>query len=224
LPREGLMPDFAAARLNMVESQLRPSNITDPALLSAMGELPREDFVPEQLRGIAYVDEDIALGNGRFLMEPVVLARLLQLAEVRRTDKGLVIGCGTGYGTAVLARLCHHVVGLEADHAVAEATARRLRDLGIRNAWIVEGTLTAGYAARAPYDVILLSGAVEMVPGAITDQLAEGGRLVAVVRPAGAVGRITVMRRESGILGSRAPYDAATHALPGFAVPREFVF
>ena len=218
------MSNFAAARHNMLESQLRPNTISDEALLNAMAALPRERFLPERLRGVAYVDEDIVLDRGRFLMEPLVLARLIQLAEVRETDKALDIGCGTGYATAVLARMCHNVFGLECDHAMAAETERRLRELGIRNAWVVEGPLEAGYAARAPYDVIFFGGAVEVIPSAITDQLREGGRLVAVVRAPGAIGRATVVMRMNGVLVSRNVHDAATLPLPGFARPREFVF
>ena len=217
------MLDFAAARRNMLESQLRPSQITDPELLAAMGELPRERFVPESLRGIAYIDEDIPIGGGRFLMEPVVLARLLQLAQIGKTDRALDVGCGPGYATAVLARLCHSVVGLERDPALAREAAERLRELGLGNVQMVEGALEQGYAARAPYDVILLGGAVEEVPVMITDQLAEGGRLVAVLRPRGAVGRTTLITRRGGLLARRSVHDAAILPLPGFAKPKAFV-
>ena len=218
------MLDFAAARRNMLESQLRPNQITDPELLVAMGELPRERFAPEPLRGIAYVDEDVPIDGGRFLMEPLVLARLIQLAQVAKTDKALVIGCGTGYATALLARLCRQAIGLERDPALAREAAERLRELDLRNASVVAGALEQGYAARAPYDVILLGGAVEEVPVMITDQLAEGGRLVAVLRPQGAVGRATLITRRGGLLSRRGTYDAATLPLPGFARPKAFVF
>lgn len=217
------MLDFAAARRNMLESQLRPNQITDPDLLAAMGELPRERFVPEPLRGIAYIDEDIPIGGGRFLMEPLVLARLLQLAEIGKTDRALGVGCGTGYATAVLARLCHSVVGLERDPALVREAADRLRELGLGNVQVVEGALEQGYAARAPYDVILLGGAVEEVPVMITDQLAEGGRLVAVLRPRGTVGRTTLITRSGGLLARRSVHDAATLPLAGFAKPKAFV-
>lgn len=218
------MLDFAAARRNMLESQLRPNQITDPELLAAMGELPRERFVPEPLQAIAYVDEDVPIGGGRFLMEPLVLARLVQMAQVAKTDQALVIGCGTGYGAAVLARLCHDVISLERDPALARATAERLSELGLRNASVVEAALEQGYAARAPYDAIVLGGAVEEVPVMITDQLAEDGRLVAVLRPRGTVGRATLITRRGGVLSRRGMYDAATLPLPGFARPRAFVF
>jgi len=218
------MSDFALARRNMLESQLRPNGVDDEALLAAMGSLPRERFLPERLRGIAYVDEDVALGNGRSLMEPLILARLVQLARVGKTDRALDVGCGTGYATALLANLAQAVVGLECDHAVASGTEQRLRELGIKNAWVVEGPLEAGYAPRAPYDVILLGGAVEVVSSAVAGQLAEGGRLVTVIRAPGAIGRTTVITKTNGVLATRSINDAATKALPGFERPKEFAF
>jgi protein-L-isoaspartate(D-aspartate) O-methyltransferase len=218
------MTDYAAARRNMVESQLRPNEIVDEALLAAMGELPREQFFPARLRGVAYVDEDVPIGGGRFMMEPLVLARLIQLAAPGERDKALDIGCGTGYGAAILARLCHNVIGLECDAGLAREAAARLRDLGIRNAWIQQGELTRGFPDRAPYDVVLLSGAVEEIPKAITEQLAEGGRLAAVVRPPGQVGRAVLMTRRGGIVSARDAYDSATLPLPGFDRPRAFAF
>jgi protein-L-isoaspartate(D-aspartate) O-methyltransferase len=218
------MTDFAAARRNMIESQLRTNQIADPALLDAMASLPREHFLPEALKGIAYVDEDIPLADGRCLTEPLVLARLLQLALPTKENRALDIAPGPGYSTALLARLCHDVVGVEADHGWAEAAAKRLQALDIRNAWVVEAPLAEGYRARAPYDVILLGGAVEGIPPSLTDQLAEGGRLVTVLRPPGKVGRSLLMTRRGGLLESRTVWDAATHPLPGFARPREFTF
>jgi len=218
------MSDFAAQRLNMLESQLRPNLITNPDLLAAMGELPRELFLPKRLRGVAYVDEDIPLGGGRSLMEPLVLARLIQMAGVGKTESALDIACGPGYSTALLARLCHHVIGLESDHELALEAASRLRDLGIRNASVVEGPLAAGHVARAPYDVILLEGAVEEIPSSITDQLADNGRLVTVMRREGDVGHVTLVTKRAGVLVSRPGHDAATLPLAGFARRQQFVF
>jgi protein-L-isoaspartate(D-aspartate) O-methyltransferase len=219
-----VMSDFTARRLNMLESQLRPNQILDENLLAAMGEVPRELFVPERLRGIAYVDEDIPLGGGRYLTAPLVLARLIQLAEIEGTDHVLDVGCATGYSTAVLARLGRNIVGLECDKALAAEASRRLAALRVRNDWIVEGPLAGGHAAHAPFDAIVLGGAVEAVPATLTDQLADGGRLVAVVRPPGTVGRITLVAKRFGALATRTVFDATAHALPGFARPMEFVF
>ena len=207
----------------MVESQLRPNRVTDPALLEALAAVPRELFVPATLRSVAYVDEDIPLGHGRFLMEPMIFGRLLELAAVRPSDAALVIGAGTGYDAAVLARIAGRVVALESDGELARQAAQRLQDLGAANVALIEGPLTEGAPRQAPFDVILFDGAIERVPAAILDQLAEGGRLAAVVRTAG-IGRATLMTRQSGILASRAAFDAAVPSLPGFEVEAAFVF
>lgn len=218
------MVDFAAARLNMVESQLRTNKVTDLRLLAAFETVPRELFVPEPLRGIAYIDEDVALGGGRFVMEPRVLARLLQAAQPGPEDVALDLGCGSGYATAILSRLVATVVALEDDAALAAAANRTLEKLEIDNAVVVEGRLTEGYPKQAPYNVILLGGAVAEVPAAIADQLAEGGRLVAVVDAGPGLGRATLMRRDGGVISSRVLYDAALPVLPGFEAEPGFVF
>ncbi len=218
------MIDFAAARLNMVESQLRTNKVTDLTLIDAFETVPRERFVPEPLRGIAYIDEDVALGGGRFVMEPRVLARLLQAAQPRPEDVALDLGCGSGYATAILSRLVATVVALEDDAALAAAANRTLAELEIDNAVVVEGRLAEGYPKQAPYNVILLGGAVAEIPAAIADQLAEGGRLVAVVSAGPGLGRATLMRRDGGVISSRVLYDAALPVLPGFEAEPGFVF
>jgi protein-L-isoaspartate(D-aspartate) O-methyltransferase len=215
--------DYAAARRNMVESQLRPNKVTAPALLDALAAVPRELFVPAPLRGVAYVDEDIPLGRGRFLMEPMILGRLLELAAVRPSDVALVVGAGVGYSAAVLARIAGRVVALESDHELAQRAAHALQGLGVAHVALVESPLADGAARLAPFDVILLDGAVDRVPPAIIDQLAEGGRLVAVIRAAG-IGRATLMTRQAGILASRVAFDAAVPRLPGFEPAAAFVF
>ena len=218
------MVDFAAARLNMVESQLRTNKVTDLRLLGAFETVPRELFVPEPLRGIAYIDEDVALGGGRFVMEPRVLARLLQAAQPGPEDVALDLGCGSGYATAILSRLVATVVALEDDAALAAAAIRTLGNLEFDNAVVVEGRLAEGYPKQAPYNVILLGGAVDEVPAAIADQLAEGGRLVTVVSAGPGLGRATLMRRDGGVNSSRVLYDAALPVLPGFEAEPGFVF
>ncbi len=237
---EWVMVDYVTARRNMVESQVRPNKVTDRRLIGAMAEIPRELFLPEPLRSIAYVDEDIALGGGRVLMAPMVLARLLQAANVRPTDIVLDIGCATGYSTAILARLCDTVVGIESDPEMAAAAGAVLAESGVDNAAVIEGPLADGYAKQAPYGVILFGGAIEAVPDAIVRQLADDGRLVAVVvdrtgvdrtgvdltgagRPG--VGRATLMTRSGpGTLSGRPVFDAATALLPGVGRGPAFVF
>ena len=218
------MPDYAAARLNMVESQVRPNKVTDPRLLEALLEIPREAFVPERLRGIAYVDEDIPLGAGRYLMEPMVFARLLQTAEIQPTDTVLEIGGATGYGAAVLARLSARLVAVESDAELVRGAEQALRRVGAANVKLAIGPLIDGYAVDAPYDVIVFSGAVERIPPGITEQLAEGGRLVAVVAPPGEPGRATLLTRIGGAFSRRVVFDAATPVLPGLQLEPGFAF
>jgi protein-L-isoaspartate(D-aspartate) O-methyltransferase len=218
------MVDFASARSNMVESQIRTNKVTDPLLLDAFETIPRERFVPEPLRGIAYIDEVVALGGERFVMEPMVLARLLQAARPEPGDVALDLGCGSGYATAILSRLAATVVALEVDAALAAAANQTLDELEIDNAVVVEGPLAEGYPKQAPYNVILLNGAVSEVPPVIADQLAEGGRLVTVVSVGVGLGRATLMRRDGGVISSRILCDATVPVLPGFEAVPGFVF
>ena len=218
------MTDYAVARHNMVEGQIRTNRVTDPALVAALDAVPREAFVPKSMQAIAYVDEDLAIGQGRHLMEPLVLARLLQAADVTPSDAVLDIGCATGYSTAVIARIAGSVVGVESDARFVAEANRRLGELSMDNAAVVQGELTRGYAKQAPYNVIVLNGAIGRVPRDIADQLVEGGRLVAVMRDEGGIGRATLMTRVGGTLSSRIIFDAATPDLPGFAREPGFVF
>lgn len=217
------MTKYTVARHNMVEGQIRTNKVTDGFLIAALSDLPRERFVPPTWRGTAYVDEDLPLGQGRHLMEPMVLARLLQAAAVESGDVALVIGSGTGYSAAVLARLCTTVVAVEENSALAGDASALLSELSIDNAVVVEGPLTAGYARQAPYAVILIDGAVAAIPPVILDQLAEGGRLVTVVRES-RVGRATLVNRRGGVTSHQIIFDAATPLLPGFAAERSFAF
>lgn len=216
--------DYAAARRNMVESQLRTNLVTDAAVLAAMGGMPRERFVPESRAEIAYIDEDIDIGSGRFLMEPMVLGRLLQVVAPQPEDVALCVGCGAGYAAAVLSRLCGAVFALEDDSDIAQRATRLLSDLGIDNAFVVEGDLAAGWAAEAPYNVILLEGAVADVPGEILDQLADGGRLATVMRPKSGVGSATLLEKRHGQVSRRVLFDANVPFLSGFEMEEGFVF
>jgi protein-L-isoaspartate(D-aspartate) O-methyltransferase len=219
------MSIFDAARTHMIESQLRPNKVTDSRLLAAFASLRRELFVPESLRKVAYIDEDLPLGSGRYLMAPMVAARLLQASEIRSTDTALVVGAGTGYEAALIARLARSVVALEEDPELARRARAALVEHAIGSVNVVEGRLREGYRARAPYEVILFGGAVAVAPAEIAAQLADDGRLVAVIRQGTeAVGRATKTTRTGGVLARRVIFDTAIPVLPGFASNPGFEF
>ena len=218
------MIDFETCRRNMVDNQLRPNKVTDARVIAAMGAVPREKFVGDSLRGVSYVDEDIPLGDGRVLMEPMVLARLLQAAEIGRDDVVLDIGCGTGYTAAVCAKIAATVVALESDPRLAADAGRILSELEIDNVVAVEGPLAAGYPEQAPYDVILFSGAVQEIPEAILGQLGDNGRLCAVVAKPGAAPRAVLARNYGGVTSTVKIFDASIPLLPGFEREPGFVF
>ncbi len=218
------MTDFAVARHNMIEGQIRTNRVTDDALLEALEALPREQFVPVERRSVAYIDEDIRLASNRYMMEPMVLARLLQAAEPGKTDVALDVGCATGYATAVLARLTATAIGLDSDAALTRQASETLARLAVDNAIIVQGKLAEGYAKHGPYDVILVNGAVTEFPAALIDQLAEGGRLVGIRRPGTGPGAATLVLKRHGAAAQRALFEAATPYLPEFAPKSRFVF
>jgi protein-L-isoaspartate(D-aspartate) O-methyltransferase len=209
--------DYAAAKAAMVESQLRPEGVTDPVVLDAMAAIDREQFLPESVRPLAYSDRAIALGDGRFIPPPAILGQLLTQMAPRRGQRALVVGAGTGYSASVLARIGLGVVALESSAALAA----RARELGV--VVVVEGPLEAGWSATAPYDQILIDGAVEAIPDAIIDQLAEGGQLGASLIDRG-VARLIVGRKAGGAFGYLSLGDAGTPALPGFSRPPAFIF
>lgn len=218
------MTDYTAARQNMVENQVRTNKVTDERLTSAMESIPRELFVPTEMRSVAYVDEDLLVAPGRYLLEPMVLARLLQEANVQPTDIALDIGPATGYSTAVLARLCDTVVGIETNGALVEQASETLTELGVDNAVVTEGDMQAGNPAQGPYNVILFNGAIAEIPQTIADQLADGGRLVAVKRAGPGLGQAMLVTKFGDIHSPRVIFDAATPYLPGYEPKRAFVF
>lgn len=211
--------DYAAARLNMVESQVRPNGITDRRVSAAMQDVPREHFVPERFRAIAYMDGDVPLSpdrpeaGSRVLMGAMPFARLLQQAAIRPADRVLVVGAGTGYGAAVISRIAAEVVALESDHALLGDARKLLADRA--NIRIVAGALEAGAAALQPFDVIVLEGRAGEVPATLLSQLAEGGRLVAVVgETSNARGK--VYTKTGHAVAVRDAFDASATLLPGF--------
>jgi protein-L-isoaspartate(D-aspartate) O-methyltransferase len=219
----GAIMDFAAARHNMVESQVKPNRVTNPKILDAIADLPREKFVPQGLEGVAYVDEALAMGDGRYMMEAMILGRLLQEADTTGEDIALVVGCGSGYEAAVLSRLAGTVVALEDDKAAADQANAKLLEQGIDTVAVVEGPLAEGYPSQQPYDVIFINGSVGEIPAALSAQLAEGGRLVAIVG-SGPLGKATLMTNYGGVVSSRQIFDAGTPELPGFGAEETFSF
>jgi protein-L-isoaspartate(D-aspartate) O-methyltransferase len=220
------MVDFARQRQAMVDGQVRVNDVTDPRILEAMLEIPREQFVPKSLAALSYIDEDLRIREAhgaapaRFLTEPMVLAKLVQALEIAPEERALVIGCATGYSAALLGKLAQEVVALEGEEALA-ASARRL--LAQPNITVVSGSMNAGWPYAAPYDAILIDGSVEFVPEAITAQLRNGGRLAAVVGT-GRSAKALVYVRSGDNVSARPIFDAAIPPLPGFSRPPQFVF
>lgn len=223
------MIDFAELRRGMVDGQVRTNDVTDLRIVDAMMSIPRERFVPAHLKSLAYIDDDLQVRSAkdgaaaRYLIEPMVLAKLVQLADVQDDELVLDVGPATGYSSAVLARLSGQVVALDDDAEFVAAANATLTDLALANVAAVQGPLTAGWAAEAPYDLIFLNGAIEVVPPALVAQLKDGGRLVCVVGHGGA-GRAAVFTKVGGALSERVAFNAAIPPLPGFAAPPRFTF
>ncbi len=214
------MTDFAAARRNMVEGQVRTADVTDLRIIGAMLEIPRERFVPSAKTGLAYLDLDLPVGmDGRRLIKPMVLAKLIQAAELAGTDRVLDVGCATGYAAAVLTRIAGHVVALEQDTSLVNAEALA----GLPNLTLASGLLNEGYAEGRPYDAILVEGATEVPPRHLFRQLKDGGRLVCVLG-SGPGAKAMLYRRSGEETGGRPIFDAVAPVLPGFVKPPAFAF
>jgi protein-L-isoaspartate(D-aspartate) O-methyltransferase len=212
--------NFEHMRRAMVASQLRTTGVNDPRVVAAMGAVPRERFVPENYVSAAYTDFMVPLGHGRELSTPMALGRMLSEARLQGHERTLVIGAATGYSAALVARLAKSVVALEEQPELAAIAREALAGTGVE---IVEGPLNQGWPAGAPFDFILIDGAIELVPQQIIDQVADGGELAAAVLDGG-VPRLSIGRVVGGSFGSAAYTDAAAPVLPGFLKPRTFSF
>ena len=218
--------DYTTARRNMIEGQLRPNRVLAEDILQVFTDLPRERFVPAERRSVAYSDEAVPLGGGRYLVEPMLLARMLQFLQPTAEDTALVIGAGTGYGAVVLGRLVRSVVAVEVEPRLAAEARANVSAEGAGNVSVVEGPLADGAPAKAPYSIILVDGSVPAIPDALVKQLADDGRLAAVIAGdvPGRTGQVRLGRKAHGVFSSRAVFDAGSPLLPGFEKPRAFVF
>ena len=215
------MSEFATRRVMMVDTQVRPSDVTKFPIIDAMLTVPRETFVPDDKREVAYVGENLPLAPGRVVLEARTLAKLLDALDVQPGDLVLDLGCGLGYSTAVIARLAETVVAVEEDEALAADAQRILSEEGVDNAVVITGKLTDGAAKCAPYDVITVEGGVEVMPDSVLAQLKDGGRIGAVFMD-GAVGTARIGYRIDGSMTWRSVFNAAAPVLPGFRKAQGF--
>lgn len=224
-----LMFDIAKARQAMVDSQLHTAGVVDPRILSAFASIPRDAFVPANLKSMAYCDEDISLGKGRFLAAPMLQAKLLQAAQPKAHEIVLDVGCALGYSSAILSSLVSTVVALESDKGMAEQVDRLCESVGACNVVGVQGALNQGYPKYGPYDLIIVNGACAEIPQLLVDQLSPEGRLLLVFKPASSrIGVAQIVRKQSGVgksgFSSYTLFDAAAPYLKGFEPQADFVF
>ncbi len=222
-------PDFfATARFNMIESQLRPNKVIDDKLLDIMGRLPREAFVPADQKTFAYTDADVAVGYGRKLLSPMVLARMIMALQLKDNDRVLDIGPATGYSSAILNDLAGEIIALESDPALTRLLQQNKVDFELENTRLVQGSLSDGHAPASPYNAIMIQGAAQWIPEKIINQLADGGRLVCVVYPEGdtygKIGEARIYTKQSRAIVEQPLFDAAAPLLPGFVTRPKFVF
>lgn len=207
----------------MISGQIKPNKVNDPRVLEAFETIPREVFVPTGLKEVAYVDGELEVAPGRFNLEPMVLARLVSAAKIEPDDVVLDVGCATGYSAAILSRLANVVVAIEQDPELVEQATENLANLEIENAAVIERPLCEGCLKQGPFNVILMAGGVEEIPEILTDQLAEGGRLV-TVKVENGISRGHVVTKTGGKLSGRDIFDAHARILPGYEKARSFKF
>lgn len=217
---------FSDARKNMVDGQIHTAGVVNPRILDAFSTVPRESFVPEKIRNIAYTDVSLDLGQGRFLLEPIAYSRMLEFVRPQESDVVLDVGSASGYSSAILSNLVSTVISLEKNKRQKDKAVRNMQLLGACNVVQVDGEIHEGAPKHAPYSLIIINGAVEEVPECFFDQLANGGRLITVVKDVDQkVGKATLFAKSmAGEVSSRILFDAALPNLPGFEKQKEFVF
>jgi protein-L-isoaspartate(D-aspartate) O-methyltransferase len=219
------MSVFEDRRHLMVETQLRTNKVTDVRVLEAFERIPREKFVDDAMADLAYIDEDLMLKGSRFLLEPMVLARMVQALDLKPSDIALDIGAALGYSTAILSRLVQSVVGIESNKKIAEKGQSNLIECGVDNAVLLHAKLTSGFSAEAPYNAIIIQGCVSGVPEAVLDQLAEDGRCVTIIRDdTGSPGRVVKYVRSGNGFAHSVLFDAYSPFLPEFTTEKGFDF
>jgi protein-L-isoaspartate(D-aspartate) O-methyltransferase len=216
-----MMADFSTRRVMMVDTQVRPSDVTKFPIIAAMLRTPREAYVPRDLREAAYMGENVSLGAGRVVLEARTLAKLLDALDIQPDEVVLDVGCGLGYSTAIIAQLADAVMAVEEDEGNAIEAQRTLSAEGVDNAAVIAGPLAAGLAKHGPYDAIILQGAVEAVPQAILDQIKDGGRIGCLFME-GALGEARIGFKSDGQITWRAIFNASAPILPGFSVNKGF--
>ncbi len=217
------MSKTANARQHMIDCQLRPNEVNNERIIEAIVSVNREKFVPKNLSGVAYLDDDIQVAPGRSIMAPMVFARLVDAATVEKQDLVLDVGCATGYSSAVLGRLADAVVALEEDEDLTETANKVLAEESCDNVAVVTGSLVEGLANQGPYDLIFIEGMIDNIPETLIDQIADGGRLICVLNDNG-VGKATYVTCEKGAVGKRVLFDATIPVLPAFKKKEQFVF
>ncbi len=216
-------PDFQTLRVKMVDGQLRTTDVTSHEVLSAFLSVPRELFVGSAHRDLAYLDDDIQIAPGRYIMEPSPLAKLMQLADIQPSDKVLIVGAGSGYSAAVMSNIAAHVVALESDEPLVILARDNMANLKIANVELISGPLQQGAPSKAPYDVVLVEGSVDVVPAALIEQLANGGRLVAV-EGRGLTGVAKCYVKSGKTASASRGFNLAVKPLPGFQATPAFSF
>lgn len=215
------MTDFAQRRTMMVDTQVRPNDVTSYPVIEAMLNVPREEFVPQALRDIAYSGENIDLGQGRILLEPRTIGRMLDTLDIQNSDLVLDVGCGYGYATACIARIAEAVVAVDESQSLADEATARLAAQEVFNAAVVQGDLTKGWPTQGPYDAILINGAIEAFPDALVEQLRDGGRVVALFLE-GHLGTVKLGVKQDGRMSWRYVFNASAPVLPGFTLAQSF--